>query len=139
MSIDYRTCECGETFADCADGVVFCNCGMAWCSEEGAAVDGYREEVITHKDGSEEEIRSCNFCRGDDFGDKELLEFVTSAIGVSRDDLVNFYKRYKTELKNDKACRLNGFISSVFTNKDSGIGKGFVLGGLVGRFESIHE
>lgn len=22
MSIDYRTCECGETFADCADGVV---------------------------------------------------------------------------------------------------------------------
>lgn len=29
MSTDYRTCECGETFADCADGVVFCNCGMA--------------------------------------------------------------------------------------------------------------
>ena len=75
MSTDYRTCECGETFADCADG--------------------YREEVITHEDGSKEEIRSCNFCRGDDFGDKELLEFVTSAIGVSRDDLVNFYKRYK--------------------------------------------
>jgi hypothetical protein len=109
------------------------------CGEECAAVDGYREEVITHEDGSKEEIRSCNFCRGDDFGDKELLEFVTSAIGVSRDDLVNFYKRYKTELKNDKACRLNGFISSVFTNKDSGTGKGFVLGGLVGRFESIHE
>ena len=61
MSTDYRTCECGETFADCADGVVFCNCGMAWCSEECAAVDGYREEVITHEDGSEEEIRSCNF------------------------------------------------------------------------------
>nr|DAX64234.1 MAG TPA: Stress-inducible humoral factor Turandot [Caudoviricetes sp.] len=101
MSTDYRTCECGETFADCADGVVF--------------------------------------CRGDDFGDKELLEFVTSAIGVSRDDLVNFYKRYKTELKNDKACRLDGFISSTFINKDSGTGKGFVLGGLVGRFESIHE
>ena len=40
------------------------------------------------------------FRRGDDFGDKELLEFVISAIGVSRDDLVNFYKRYKTELKN---------------------------------------
>lgn len=119
MSIDYRTCECGEIFADCADG--------------------YREEVITHEDGSKEEIRSCNFCRGDDFGDKELLEFVTSSIGVSRDDLVNFYKRYKTELKNDKACRLNGFISSVFTNKDSDTGKGFVLGGLVGRFESIHE
>lgn len=29
MSIDYRTFECGETFADCADGVVFCHCGMA--------------------------------------------------------------------------------------------------------------
>ena len=49
MSTDYRTCECGETFADCADG--------------------YREEVITHEDGSKEEIRSCNFCRGDDFGE----------------------------------------------------------------------
>lgn len=99
MSIDYRTCECGETFADCADGVVFCHCGMAWCSEECAAVDGYREEVITHEDGSEEEIRSCNFCRGDDFGDKELFDFVTSAIGVSRDNLVAFYKEFKDQLK----------------------------------------
>lgn len=48
-------------------------------------------------------------------------------------------RRYKTELKNDKACRLDGFISSEFTNKNSGTGKGFMLGGLVGRFESIHE
>ena len=139
MSIDYRTCECGETFADCADGVVFCHCGMAWCSEECAAVDGYREEVITHEDGSKEEIRSCNFCRGDDFGDRELLEFVMSAIGVDRDSLVEFYKQYKLEFKNGKACNLDGFVSTSFYDKESGIGTGAVLGGVVKGVSSINE
>ena len=120
MSIDYRTCECGETFSDCADGVVFCDCGMAWCSEECAAVDGYREEVITHEDGSEEEIRSCNFCREDDFGDKELLEFVVSAIGVSRDDLVNFYKDYKEQMKLGYVCKFDGSqIHNKFANAEN--------------------
>ena len=104
--------------------------GAKWCSETCAELDGYEKRDFRF---------SCNYCRGNDFEDSELLEFVTSAIGVSREDLVNFYKRYKTELKNDKACRLDGFISSTFTNKDSGTGKGFVLGGLVGRFESINE
>lgn len=139
MSTDYRTCECGETFADCADGVVFCHCGMAWCSEECAAVDGYKEEVVTHEDGSEEEIRSCNFCRGDDFDDRELLEFVMSAIGVDRDSLVEFYKQYKLEFKNGKACNLNGFVSTSFYDKESGIGTGAVLGGVVKGVSSINE
>ena len=129
MSTDYRTCECGETFADCADGVVFCNCGMAWCSEECAAVDGYREEVITHEDGSEEEIRSCNFCRGDDFGDKELLEFVISAIGVSRDDLVNFYKESRDQLKKGNLCKFNGRINfSSYTQTVDTVIAGVTLG-----------
>lgn len=127
MSTDYRTCECGETFADCADGVVFCNCGMAWCSEECAAVDGYREEVVTHEDGSEEEIRSCNFCRGDDFSDKELLEFVVSALGVSRDDLVDFYKRYKTELKMTKLAESMDLFHLNLPIKIVLLGKGLCL------------
>lgn len=131
MSEAFSSCShCGEVFSDYNEGWTCCRCGRDWCSPECAEEDGYREV-----NGEQ----SCNFCRGDDFEDYELLEFVTSAIGVSRDDLVNFYKRYKTELKNDKACRLDGFISSVFTNKDSGTGKGFILGGLVGRFEPFNE
>lgn len=130
MSIDYRTCECGETFADCADGVVFCNCGMAWCSEECAAVDGYREEVITHEDGSEEEIRSCNFCREDDFGDKELFDFATSAIGVSRDNLVAFYKEFKDQLKKGNICKTSGQINfSSFSKTGDAVVTGAILTG----------
>lgn len=140
MSTDYRTCECGETFADCADGVVFCHCGMAWCSEECAAVDGYREEMIVYEDGSKEEIRSCNFCRGDDFGDKELLEFVTSAIGVSRDDLVSHYKNYQKELSNGNTCTVDGYIRLKSFNTEANVALvEAVLGHLPTKIGVINE
>ena len=138
ISVDVGVCtHCGKVFKEDSEDTFICDeCGKVWCSEECAIADG----LDINYDGDPFRLGySCKYCRNEDFKDSELLEFVTSAIGVSRDDLVTFYKRYKEELKNDKACRLDGFISSTFTDKDSGTGKGFVLGGLVGRFEPFHE
>lgn len=62
-----------------------------------------------------------------------------SAIGVDRDSLVEFYKQYKLEFKNGKACNLDGFVSTSFYDKESGIGTGAVLGGVVKGVSSINE
>lgn len=81
--------HCGKVFFD-YHGSNWCDCGAKWCSETCAELDGYEKENF----GS-----SCNYCCGDDFEDSELLEFVVSALGVSREDLVAFYKESKDQLK----------------------------------------
>lgn len=106
-------------------------CQKFWCSMECAKKDGF--EVY---DGEP----SCNYCRGNDFEDSELLEFMTAAIGVSRDDLVHFYKDYKADLKNHKALKLDGYITTSFSNKEDNIKTFSSLGHFPNReIGDIHE
>ena len=70
--------HCGKVFFD-YHGSNWCDCGAKWCSETCAELDGYEKENF----GS-----SCNYCRGEDFEDSELLEFVVSTLGVSREYLL---------------------------------------------------
>lgn len=76
--------HCGKVFFD-YHGSNWCDCGAKWCSETCAELD--------------------------DFEDSELLEFVVSALGVSREDLVAFYKESKDQLKKGNICKFNGRIS----------------------------
>lgn len=86
-------------------------CQKFWCSMECAKKDGFEM-----RDGEP----SCNYCRGNDFKDSELLEFVVSALGVNRDDLVHFYKDYKEQMKLGYVCKFNGSqIHNKFANKEN--------------------
>lgn len=96
--------HCGDTFSTDDEGWASCLCGKSWCSSECAEKDGYQG-------------LNCNYCRGDDFEDSELLEFLTASLGIGRDDLVTFYREYKKELKNNYACHLGGYIGAMFVRK----------------------
>lgn len=132
MGAEFLSCShCGEGFSDYDAGWTSCRCGRNWCSPECAEEDGYREV-----DGEQ----SCNFCRGDDFEDYELLNFVTSALGVSRDDLVNHYKNYQKELSNGNTCALDGYIRLKSFNTETNVTLvEAVLGHLPTKIGDIHE
>ena len=79
MGAEFLSCSyCGEGFSDYDAGWTSCRCGRDWCSPECAEADGYREV-----NGEQ----SCNYCRGEDFEDYELLNFVISALGVNREEI----------------------------------------------------
>ena len=111
--------HCGKVFFD-YHGSNWCDCGAKWCSETCAELDGYEKENF----GS-----SCNFCRGEDFEDYELLNFVISALGVNREDLVAFYKESRDQLKKGNLCKFNGRINfSSYTQTVDTVIAGVTLG-----------
>ena len=103
--------HCGKVFFD-YHGSNWCDCGAKWCSETCAELDGYEKRDFRS---------SCNYCRGNDFEDSELLEFVVLALGVSRNDLVSHYKNYKNELSNGNTCTLDGYIRLKSFNTEANI------------------
>ena len=116
MGIDYLVCankNCGEGFPDVRD-YVSCECGKSWCSDECAEEDGFFNERCKlgyDIDDNTCDIScwecksliesSCKYCRGEDFDDKELLEFLLWTSNIDREELINEYKRCKIE-KEDK-------------------------------------
>lgn len=140
ISVDVGVCtHCGKVFKEDSEDTFICDkCGKVWCSEECAIADG----LDINYDGDPFQLGySCKFCRGNNFEDKELLEFMTAAIGVSRDDLVYFYKQYKRELENDHACKFGGYIGFMSLDKS---GKTIITGASLGRtpiteMGDIHE
>lgn len=122
MSIDYFTCKhCGEAFPDC-NYYVSCDCGNCWCSDECAIEDGYIDEhCLIHADldnwSTMKQYRkthhecfesndycaeckhyaetSCKYCREEDFDDSELLVYACEMLGITRDELVEKYKKEK--------------------------------------------
>jgi hypothetical protein len=85
MGIDWEVCHyCGDTFPDCGDHES-CECGNHWCSFECAENEGFvRDEEAEEKDLES----SCNFCRGEDYTDSELLSFLLDEIvKISREDV----------------------------------------------------
>lgn len=112
MGVDWLSCNnCGETFPDCGD-FVSCECGERWCCDECAEEDGYRKascklgydeydnecEEDYCSDSCEHYIsQSCKYCREEDFEDYELLEFALKNLGISRDRLIELYKKNREE------------------------------------------
>lgn len=95
MGIDFYACKnCGETFPDCGD-YENCECGVNWCSRECADADGLKEEPQGFKPkwSSYEQETSCKFCREEDFSDEELLSYCLKELKLSRDELIEEYKK----------------------------------------------
>lgn len=101
ISIDVEVCpHCGETFKEDSENTFICG----ECGK--------------------------TWCREDDFEDKELFDFVTSAIGVSRDNLVAFYKEFKDQLKKGNICKSSGQINfSSFSKTGDAVVTGAILTG----------
>jgi hypothetical protein len=94
MGVDFLACEtCGDTFPDCGD-YVSCECGRRWCSDSCAESDGFREEEdgFTPKDSNWGQDTSCDFCRGEDFEDYEILAEVLALLGKTRKDIIEILK-----------------------------------------------
>lgn len=121
MSVDYLICKnCGDTFCDCGD-FVSCEewCENVWCSDECAKADGFVDEHCLKYDvfGYDElnecreenecaydscsdlcehyVLKSCKYCREEDFDDLVLLNFVLKSINKTREDIILEYKQSK--------------------------------------------
>ena len=93
MSVDFHTCDsCGRTFCAYNGQSTYCNdnCGFRWCCGECADEDGYIETEID-SDGNRE--ASCSYCRNEAFTDHELLNFLLDEHEISREELVEEYKK----------------------------------------------
>lgn len=91
MGIDFLVCnECETGFPDVND-YKFCECGRDWCDEECAEKGGLRQ--VLDKDGYDSGESDCKYCREEEFEDDVLLNFVLKREGISREDLINLYKK----------------------------------------------
>lgn len=119
MGVDYLVCKrCEETFCDCGPYVSCANCGTDWCDEHCATSDGHTkgrcglgkytddgypdEECEFAVDGRcdkyEKECKhwiaeSCNFCRGEDYDDSDLLSKALELLGMNRKELIEKMKK----------------------------------------------
>lgn len=85
MGVDWYSCEkCGDTFPDCGDYVRCDSCGRHWCSDECAEAEGYIR-------GDDEDEEGCNFCRGEDVEDSNLLRYCLEALTLTRSECVKAY------------------------------------------------
>ena len=95
MGVEFLVCNnCNDTFPDCGD-FESCECGMRWCSLECAEAQGFREELdgFTPKGSRYTHYSSCNYCREDDFSDSELFSYCLNELNLSRDELIEKYKK----------------------------------------------
>lgn len=120
MGVEFYTCNyCGETFSDCG-GFVGCECGTKWCDDECAEADGYiSEHCNLHPDLDDYDLMydyrknhcdydscykcehyvkaSCKYCRQEDFDDGVLLEYALNLLNMSREEVINGYKKSSKE------------------------------------------
>lgn len=95
MGVDFLSCKsCGHNFPDCGD-YVSCECGEHWCCDDCAEGDGFQheEEGFTPKNSKWEQETSCSFCREEDYEDYQLLSFAITKLGMTRDKLIELYKK----------------------------------------------
>jgi hypothetical protein len=88
MSHSFLVCSnCGDTFHELEEGVVSCDCGDGeWCCMECAKEGGYRRD-------EDNEESTCNYCRGEDVRDDELLAFLFEKTGLTREQAVTEYNQ----------------------------------------------
>lgn len=95
MGVDWLSCKnCGNTFPDCGD-FVGCECGEHWCCDDCAEAEGFRyeEDGFTPPNSKWEQETSCDFCREEDFEDYELLCYALKKLNMSREELIEDYKK----------------------------------------------
>ncbi|AGY48360.1 hypothetical protein Slash_71 [Bacillus phage Slash] len=91
MGVDYLTCtNCEDNFPDCGPHES-CECGRRWCTDSCAESDGFKEGF----DEEGYEVTSCNYCRGEDVEDYQLLQAAMKHLGVDRQGLIEIYKKFK--------------------------------------------
>lgn len=119
MGVDFLVCKnCGRTFCDCGE-FVSCECGEDWCDNECAEEDGYltehcdlgcediswnikedeREEgcmgtvndngVINCYDCEHYHETSCDYCRGENYDNADLLSKAMELLNCDRQYLIN--------------------------------------------------
>ncbi|AKC02697.1 hypothetical protein CPT_Stills69 [Bacillus phage Stills] len=97
MGVDYYACKsCEDTFPDCGYHVS-CECGHHWCSDDCAEGDGY--EHIVDEERNHETI-SCNFCRGEDVDDSDLLAAFLHMTKMTRTQAVEWYNKVQVNKEN---------------------------------------
>lgn len=85
MGVGFFACDgCGEAICDCGDWV---RCGKGcrrrYCDERCAARSGWREDE-----------GSCDFCRGDDATDPQLLAFLLKQFFLTRGRALELYRKF---------------------------------------------
>ena len=97
MGVYYERCaKCDDEYMDVGDWD--CNCGRGWCSKECAIEDG---AIASDNDRMWIEIQSCNFCRGEDFSDSDLLVSLMDYYEWTRNDVIRAHKIYMRENKGE--------------------------------------
>jgi len=103
MGQSFYTCDnCGGAFGDYWDGFEMCECGKNYCCDECAAYNGfvrYDEDdedstPLFDEDGDEVESQ-CSFCRGENFTDDELLDFIYKKFSTTREEMIKLMKEMK--------------------------------------------
>jgi hypothetical protein len=88
MGVYYERCaKCDDEYMDF--GTFDCSCGRGWCSEECAIEDG---AIVTEHTEGWIEVQSCNFCRGEDFSDSDLLVSLMDSYELTRADVIRVHK-----------------------------------------------
>lgn len=98
MGQDFYSCNhCGEAFGDYWDGYEMCECGKNYCSQECATENGFEryDEDFNADEWYEKygDVEStCQFCRGENLTDAEILQWFLDAGSFTREDAVNMIK-----------------------------------------------
>lgn len=71
--------KCGLIFQTKQEHIT-CGCNRKWCCDRCATYDGYIEE---------EDSLSCNYCRGEDYDDEELLVEALKLLKMTRRVLID--------------------------------------------------
>ncbi|MGL4453721.1 MAG: hypothetical protein ACRCX8_06775 [Sarcina sp.] len=114
MGVDFYPCSyCGETYCDCGEYVT-CNeeaggCGRDWCGNECAGYDGHKDCSCKLERDIEDGAynyecefannyccidcenftkASCNYCRGEEYEDGDLLEVAMKLLKCDRNYLI---------------------------------------------------
>lgn len=89
MGVDFFPCDrCSEPICDCGDWIS-CNddCGRRWCTLCCADQDGYSSPDYDDH-GNETSETSCNFCRGEDVEDGDVLGWALKKLKLTRQEAV---------------------------------------------------
>jgi hypothetical protein len=94
MGVEFLTCECcSKNFPDCGPHVS-CECGRDWCSDSCAQADGYRHFI--NEEETYEEM-DCNYCRGEDVDDSDLLAAFLHMTKMTRTQAVEWYNKVQAK------------------------------------------
>lgn len=75
--------RCGLIFRIKEDRIICSGCNREWCCDKCATYDGYNEN---------KDLSSCNYCRGEDYDDEELLVEALKLLKMTRKELINKIK-----------------------------------------------